>query len=244
MEQLKSYYTKSLRYVTIGAAFIGISFGKIFVSPGFEQYSKWLEILASTTLFSITFLIAEWLINKKIWRLKFPFLYSKYDCEGKWVGVTIYENLEIPSDQITFDNYRINGPKKSFHDIIIKQDAKSMALISSTGEDFIWNSLAVNLVEVDGTIEWRFAYEANYHSEFRFPNSSKGLGIAKVIKYDDEDTLKPIVMSGVFYHCAMGYKPIFRGKTVFVRAGFLKEQLINSLNISNLMKVELIKNIK
>ena len=53
----------------------------------------------------------------------------------------------------------------------------------------------------------------------------------RVVKADINDGHKPIILSGEFYHCANGNKPIFRGKTVFIKEGFFNEENINFMPI-------------
>jgi len=199
-----------------------------------------VKVLTSTTLFTVLFFTAEYLINKKIWRLNFPFLHRKLDFDGEWKGLTVYTHLEIESKNLNQDNFT---EKESFHNINIKQDTRRIAITSSTGEDFTWNSLAINLIECDHVIELRFAYEVDYQSKYNFASSSKGLEIMKVIKSDSEKGNMPIAMSGEFYHCATGKKPIFRGKTVFIREGYLNQHVINSLNLPGIFKERLNKKI-
>jgi len=50
-----------------------------------------------------------------------------------------------------------------------------------------------------------------------FPDSAIGYEEMEVVKYDSKSK-KPILMSGVFYHCASGKKPVYRGNTIFIRA--------------------------
>ena len=86
--------------------------------------------------------------------------------------MSIYTNLEIESSTLKHFNFT---EYQSVHNINIKQDARSLTILDSTGTDFTWSSLAINLVNIDGNIELCYAYQVNYQSRTEFPATSMGV---------------------------------------------------------------------
>jgi hypothetical protein len=103
-------------------------------------------------------------------------------------------------------------PFETKHEVRIEQDCLSLRIAPTEAPEFVnWGSLALELAEGDTL---RYAYWVNYKDP-RFPEKAKGYEEMKVIKYDGG--MRPLVMTGEFFHCAQGSAPVYSGIVTFTR---------------------------
>jgi hypothetical protein len=101
----------------------------------------------------------------------------------------------------------------------------NIAIEPSTGKKASkWRSIALTLTDKG---KLTFCYEVVYDGDAKYPNDAKG--------YEEMDVTKvgnfglPILMSGNFYHCATGQKPVYSGKTIFVRSSHKNRIVLDDL---------------
>jgi len=109
MKKLNEFYsgwTKVLA-VSIGTfAVLLVKDGTKFLDENFKD-NKALKyvfnFLISGTFFSILYIIGEWLIREKLWKLKW--FKKELDLSGEWHGWSYYSSVEIESETIKKDDF-------------------------------------------------------------------------------------------------------------------------------------------
>lgn len=233
MDKLRTFYLIWTRTYVASLVGLGILIEKTVVPFLNTQLiaNFWIDlavkIVTSSTLFTLLYLGGESLIRNYIWKTKF--FYKKLNLEGLWVGCSYYTNIEIEGEGIYKSNFQENS---STHFVNIYQDCLEIKIQSSTGNDFVnWGSNAADLTTT-GTL--KFAYEVKYGNEKKLnKKGAKGYEEMDIIQTNKKGL--PILLSGIFSHCADGTKPIYRGKTLFFKKEFLNE--INDTSIDKDFKL-------
>ncbi|MEI6348890.1 MAG: hypothetical protein WCP69_13165 [Bacteroidota bacterium] len=221
MTELKIFHSRFIRFLVVGIAIFAVFLGKDILT-NLDSYfinKFWVKIISkiavSSFLYTLLFYGGEFLIQKYLWRL----IKRKLDYSGKWIGITYYTNLKIPSTKVTFKNFkRFSSP----HDVVISQDSLTIKIEGSKGDDYVgWKSIAMNIDE-EGIL--KFVYEVDYEKK----SKAEGCNLTGTsIGYEYMRPVKrgflglPILLSGKFYHCATDKKPIYSGSTIFVRQNHL-----------------------
>jgi hypothetical protein len=221
MDKLRTFYLIWTRTYAASLVGLGILIEKVLVPFLSTQIiaTFWLDvtikIVTSSTLFVLLYLGGEKLIRNYIWKSKF--FYKQLNLDGLWVGCSYYTNIEIEGEGINKYNFQKNS---SPHDVNIYQDSLEIKVQSSPGSDFVnWGSNAADLT-TNGTL--KIAYEVKYGNEKMLnKKGAKGYEEMDIIQTNKKGL--PILLSGIFSHCADGTKPIYRGKTLFFKKEFLTE---------------------
>ena len=168
-------------------------------------------LATSGIVLSIMFLVGERLIRTKVWKWIQPGL----DLDGEWLGETFYTRLEQPTTAVTSKDFHAFSCE---HDVHIAQDCLSISIKPSKGASFTdWGSITATL---DRDCNFSFLYWVNYGDRVRFPTTAHGYERLCATKHKKAPRRgMPILLTGSFYHCAGGEKPIYSGNTVFIRKG-------------------------
>lgn len=229
MDKLNGFYRNYIKTFAVGLAVV---FGYVIqvASPEIEkQILVWLpnlpqaaaffvSLLApSGLIFGVVFAIGEWFIRCHLWR----YIHPDLNFNGKWSSYTyfIHRHIARDGDHGEFSSFPSN------YNITIKQDCINISIEPSTGKKAAkWRSIALTLTD-KGKLE--FCYEVTYDGDPKYPDEAVG--------YEEMDVTKswafglPILMSGNFYHCAAGQKPVYSGNTIFVRSSHKNRVTLDDL---------------
>ena len=234
MDKLRIFYQRYTK-ICVGLLIVGgVLIGK-YVIPLIETNlvttfcGKLLTVLVtSSALFGILFLGVSWLIKKWVWKL----FHNELNFSGVWEGRSYYTKIEIGKDGVS-RNEKSNVVNS--HCANIKQNCLEIQIETSHGPDILsWRTLATDLS--DGIL--RYAYEAQYNEAKVGKKEAKGYEEMRVLQRNRWG--KPILLSGVFSHCADGERPIYSGKVIFFRKENVEE--INTEKLDPQFKAEIDKN--
>lgn len=227
MNVLEQFYRKWLRISTAAIAII-VFLSLKFLVPHAPQYLFGLQLqqllegkLVSIGILSFLFLGIELFIRKLMWKLVYPDL----NLEGEWIGETFYTQLEQPTPKATLKKF---APFSRKHDVYIQQDCLHISIKPSKGASFTnWGSIAAT---IDSDTNMKYLYWVNYSEDAKFPNSANGYEhlSATMFKGKSRNSI-PILLTGNFGHCTGAEKPIYSGRTVFIRKGYEKCIRMNDL---------------
>jgi len=234
MDKLRVFYQHYTRICAGLLAIGGVLIGQ-YVLPFIETHlvttfvGKILTVfVTSSALFGLLFIGSCWIINKWAWTL----FHNKLNFSGKWEGCSYYTKIEIGKDGVSH-NKKSNVVNS--HSVNIKQNCLEIQIETSHGPDILsWRTLATNLS--DDIL--RYAYEAQYNEAKVGKKEAKGYEEMRVLQRNRWK--KPILLSGVFSHCANGERPIYSGKVVFFRKENVEE--INTEKLDPQFKAEIDKN--
>jgi len=227
MNVLEQFYIKWLRICTAAIAIIVFLLFEFLVPHAPQdlfglQLQKLLEYkLVSIGFLSSIFLVIELFIRKLMWKLFYPGL----NLEGEWIGETFYTQLEQPTSKTTLEEFVKFSSK---HDVYIQQDCLHISIKPSKGASFTnWGSIAAT---IDSNANMKFLYWVNYSEDAKFPNSANGYERLSATMFEGEKRKgMPILLTGNFGHCTGAGKPIYSGKTIFIRKGYENCIRINDL---------------
>jgi len=235
MDKLRLFYTRWTKVLASILGGFGIIIGKDilpFIETQFAD-TKFIGILTaiitSSVIFGGLFILGCLFIRHCFWKL----FYMKINVSGKWQGRTYYTEIKIDEEGKSNQD-KLN--KVSLHNANIKQNCLELQISPSSGEDYNnFKSLAINLS--DDIL--RYAYEVKY--------KEKNLIKRKAVGYEEMEILQwhwgtPILLSGVFSHCADGEKPVFCGKALFFKGKYAEK--IDTENMDDDFKKEIEKYIK
>jgi hypothetical protein len=158
-----------------------------------EKYSPehWsilpLNFLGSRPILLGLLLLAEWLIRKKLWRLKW--FHPELDFSGTWDGISTYTQVHLGTGA---------PPDPVNHEARIEQDCLSIRLIPAKGDRFVkFESTAVNLPDAHKLV---YSYHVVYKGGPGFPNETYGYEEMSPISSGDSKG-RPEHLSGWFAHC-------------------------------------------
>ena len=218
MNVLEQFYIKWLRISTATIAiivFLLLEFLVPYVPQDFLGFN--LQTLLEYKLVSIGFLASiflgiELLIRKLAWKFAYPGL----NLGGEWLGETFYSQREQPTSKATLKEF---APFSSEHDVYIQQDCLHISIKPSIGTSFTnWGSIAAT---IDSNANLKYLYWVNYGEDTKFPNSANGYEHLSATMFKGESRKGiPILLTGSFGHCTGAEKPIYSGKTVFIRKGY------------------------
>ncbi len=219
MKELKIFHSRFLRALVVGIAIFAVFIGKDVLTSLdlYFQNEFWINVISkiavSSGLYSILYFGGEYLIKNHLWKL----IKRKLNYSGKWLGITYYTELKIPSSKVTFKNFQ---KFSSTHDVVISQNSLTIKIDGSLGNDYAgWKSIAMDIDE-EGIL--KFVYQVDYEEKSKDDKSLIGTSIG----YEYMRPVKrgflgiPILLSGKFYHCATDKKPIYSGSTIFVRQNY------------------------
>ena len=97
----------------------------------------------------------------------------------------------------------------------LMQDCLSCKLSPMAAEPYAvnWGSIALEIDTENEKIS--YAYYINYSSPYFPCQKVKGLEELRVTGRDEKN--RPLMLSGTFSHCAMGQKPVYKGKVRYNR---------------------------
>jgi len=218
MNVLEQFYFKWFRISTAAIAII-VFLSLEFLVPHVPKIIFGLQLqqlledkIVSIGSLSFLFLVTEHIIRKLIWKRVYPGL----DLEGEWIGETFYTQLEQPTSKATLKEFT---PFSSEHDVYIQQDCLHISIKPSKGASFTnWGSIAAT---IDSDTNMKFLYWVNYGEDAKFPNSANGYEHLSATMFKGESRKGiPIMLTGNFGHCTGAEKPIYSGRTVFIRKGY------------------------
>jgi len=212
MKELRKYYTS--RMITLAVILVVASVSISYFIPNLTStYGEtcWfvivLKYLISRPAIVGYMTGGHFLINNWLWAIEKPEL----DFRGIWNGKTTYERNHQGKTNVDL-------PFSKDHIVKIKQTCLNIELSPTESDVFKnWGSLAVNLSD-EYTIQ--YAYWVNYADTTLFPSKAKGYEELKVVNSTNPTSKKPMKLTGVFYHCAEGQKPVYSGSVDFDRSTF------------------------
>lgn len=219
MNRLQIFYRKWMQIIVIVIATIGVFIGRDVILYIETTLSKSLglsilaKFLTSSIFFTILYFVFEYLVREHLWKIS---IFNRdIDFSGKWLGWTFYTNLEIESSEVPQNSFK---PFSSSHRVIIDQNCLNIKITPSPGSGYVkWGSIAIDITENKTLL---YAYEVTYQGDERLKDKALGYEEMDIIKTCSIKDKHPILMSGSFYHCATGKRPIYRGNTIFVRANY------------------------
>lgn len=202
MDELLQFYKRSLAGFTLA-----VVFAVLFIHDAHIPNIKILQILTSRSAIVLVVAIGEITIRKWLWKIAYPELNFK----GKWIGTTTYTHAELGPTE--FKEFSVA------HELLVRQDCLSFSIEPTTaaGSYVTWNSLAANILDRNTVC---YAYAVDYRKkkdDERFPEEAKGYEQLKVTSRDDSRRGLPMELTGQFFHCAMGQRPLYRGTVNFTR---------------------------
>jgi hypothetical protein len=179
------------------------------------------EKVLSIGFLSALFYGVELFIRMLMWK----FVYPSLNLEGEWIGETFYTELEQPTAKITLKDF-VQFSRE--HDVYIQQDCLHISIKPSKGASFTnWGSIVAT---IDKDANMKFLYWVNYSDNSLFPGSANGYEQLSPTMFEDKPRKGiPILLTGYFGHCAGSEKPIYSGRTIFVRRGFEPKIRISDL---------------
>lgn len=205
MNELLKFYTKALLgLVSLATVWAFLPQDLMPLLAPYFGYNQWVQMVSSflTSRFFIVVLLAagEWIIRKWAWKVVHPEL----NFQGEWEGETTFTKVEMGSPVAPFSaKYKVR----------FEQDCLSFAIAPTKADAFVnWGSLAMNLVDKDTV---RYAYWVNYSDPSRFPARATGYEEMRVIQRGWRGA--PQELTGEFYHCTMGFQPVYSGNVTFKR---------------------------
>jgi len=205
MNSLLDFYKRSLRITAIG-----IGFFSAFIYRSLP--SNISKFIVSGVVLGLLFIISEYLIRNKIWRL--PFLYRRLDFNDKWLCITFYQDSSCSDYTFTSE--------PAYHSAKIRQDCQSIRIDPSPGDIFNnWSSVMMHLTESGGIA---YTYDVQYTDGI----NAKGYEELNVLQRYPRIIGKPILLEGLFAHCAFGQSDPRRGRAVFCSKNMFSEITIES----------------
>jgi hypothetical protein len=204
MKILATFYVNMLRSV---AVVLGLMSAYV-VQLAPAQIHK---VVVSGSVLGGLFLLAEWLIRTKIWRI--GLLYRKLDFKDNWRCVTFYEVERSPQGSSTeFKTFH------TIHDAVINQDSRDIRIAASAGGIYKrWESIMMTTTESGGVA---YTYGVDYADN----TLSRGYEDLSVIqRFPNDESGKPILMIGTFSHCIQDGKAAYRGTAVFCSSKHFSE---------------------
>jgi hypothetical protein len=207
MNELLNLYKKSLAWLA-GTMVALVLLVPKYLTPylainfGTAHWATNLAKFLTSRLFVVTVLVVgEWIIRAWAWKVAHPEL----NFQGEWEGETVYSKVELGSSG--------SAPPPAKHYVKFEQDCLSFAIAPTTADEYAnWGSLAISIADKDTV---RYAYWVNYRKSVYFPSRAIGYEEMKVTLRGRRG--RPKELAGVFYHCAMGFQPVYSGTVTFRR---------------------------
>jgi hypothetical protein len=206
MNELHKYYSKRLLQLLFVVLTATLLLGSLHTTLVKDHASKLAvdasALLAQHAVVAALLLLGEMTIRKWLWRIEKPSL----DFSGRWSGSTTYTTSWLDNDSREL-------PGTTRHDLDIKQDCLSVAVMPTTSQAFAqWHSLICDLPQ-DGGIS--YTYEVSYKHRKSLPSKARGYEVLNVVDKDTQG--RPQHIAGEFHHLVSSDKPVFSGLAEFTR---------------------------
>jgi hypothetical protein len=215
MSELRTYYVSRIRILVILIVAYALA---VELVPGrlerteIPAWTFWIAgHLNSGPVVGILFLLGEWLIRNKLWRVERPGLVF----EGDWNATTTYEDAEKGPGIVPMQLPHTAAD----HIVRFTQSCLHIGVAPSAADPFVaWHSVAADLASDDTKISVRYAYVVTYAQEMRlrgFP--PEAIGYEAITAVESEGNGRPKKLAGTFAHCARGQYPVYRGTVTLTR---------------------------
>jgi hypothetical protein len=206
MKELQLYYVARLKYLFVLLLAATAGLGQLheeLMKSGAHHWATTVTSFASHRFVLVAAIVlGEITIRKWLWRVEKPHL----DFSGRWEGGTVYTKQWLDGPQVTL-------PQSAPHELDIRQDCLSIAVVPTTADAFTqWRSTVCDLLP-DGALG--YAYEVTYTERPGFPERARGYEVLQVVKKRARE--RPEAVAGAFHQVVSTDMPVFSGTVNFNR---------------------------